>query len=128
MQAALIWGRFEFTIGEDVIPYFLGKQCFDDIVLEIIAIGKQRKFDKLFIGCDENIRYAHLGHAPCGHHVRTETSICPSSPRRWTSTRSATTVGGSYLLRFFFFFLSSLTMMNSGDNAGLIPNGWRDHV
>ena len=41
-----------------MIPYFLGKQCFDDIVTEIVAIGKQRKFDKLFIGCDETIRCA----------------------------------------------------------------------
>ncbi len=47
---------FEFTIGDDVIPYFLGKQCFDDIVSEIVKIGEARKFDKLFIGCDENIR------------------------------------------------------------------------
>ena len=49
---------FEFTIGEDVIPYFLGKQCFPEIVEEILKIGQGRKFDKLFIGCDENIRFA----------------------------------------------------------------------
>ena len=47
--------RFEFTIGDDVIPYFLGHDCFDGIAAEIVKIGQQRAYDKLFIGCDETI-------------------------------------------------------------------------
>jgi 3-dehydroquinate synthase/2-deoxy-scyllo-inosose synthase len=52
--------RFEFTIGDDVIPFYLGKQCFPNIVDEIIAIGKTQRFDRVFIGCDENVNALHV--------------------------------------------------------------------
>lgn len=52
--------RFQFTIGDDVIPFFLGKQCFPEIVDEIIAIGKAQRFDKVFLGCDENVLKLHV--------------------------------------------------------------------
>eukprot|EP00054_Salpingoeca_dolichothecata_P003009 m.24834 g.24834 ORF g.24834 m.24834 type:complete len:418 (+) comp13471_c0_seq1:386-1639(+) len=52
--------RFEFTIGEDSIPFFLGKDCFADICDEIIKIGRARRFDKIFIGCDQNVRRLHV--------------------------------------------------------------------
>lgn len=52
--------RFEFTIGDDVIPFLLGKQCFPEIVDEIIAIGKVQRFDRVFIGCDETVNALHV--------------------------------------------------------------------
>ncbi len=52
--------RFEFTIGDDVIPYFLGKQCFDDIADEIGRIGTVKSFDKIIIGCDEFVNEHHV--------------------------------------------------------------------
>ena len=51
---------FQFTIGSDVIPFYLGKQCFDEIVDQIILIGKQQRFDRIFIGCDENVFKLHV--------------------------------------------------------------------
>ncbi len=56
-QTATGLERFEFTIGDDVIPFFLGSDCFDAIAQEIINIGKIKTFDKLFIGCDETVEY-----------------------------------------------------------------------
>eukprot|EP00048_Salpingoeca_helianthica_P015420 m.226683 g.226683 ORF g.226683 m.226683 type:complete len:442 (-) comp17012_c0_seq1:149-1474(-) len=52
--------RFEFTIGEDVIPFLLGRQCFGEIVDEIIKIGQTQRFDRIFIGCDETVNKLHV--------------------------------------------------------------------
>ncbi len=52
--------RFEFTIGEDVIPFLLGRQCFPEIVDELIKIGQAQRFDRIFIGCDETVNKLHV--------------------------------------------------------------------
>jgi 3-dehydroquinate synthase/2-deoxy-scyllo-inosose synthase len=52
--------RFDFTIGEDVIPFYLGKQCFPAMADVLVGLGAKQPFDRVFIGCDENVFDLHL--------------------------------------------------------------------
>lgn len=52
--------RFEFTIGDDHIPYYLGKQCWGEMCEVLLEINEKRKFDKVFIGCDSNVNRLHV--------------------------------------------------------------------